>query len=142
LRFHSSAFSVQSKKRMEIINVTNKVSGVVEHSGIKNGFVNLWVPHTTAAIAINEHDPDLWEDILAAMEKIVPLRGDYRHNAKYGWMPSEQNAHAHILNCLIKPSVTIPIEDCRILLGTWQSILFIEMDGPQTRTVQVHIIGE
>lgn len=142
MRFHSSEFSVQSRKRMEIINVTSKVSGIVERAGIKNGFVNLWVPHTTAAIAINEHDPDLWEDILAAMERLVPLRGDYRHNAKYGWMPSEQNAHAHILNCLIKPSVTIPVEDCRIMLGTWQSILFIEMDGPQTRTVQVHIIGE
>jgi len=142
MRYCLSEFSIQSKRRLEIINVTGKVSGVIERSGIKNGFVNIWVPHTTASIAVNEHDPDLWEDILSVMEKIAPVKGDYRHNAKYGWMPSEQNAHAHILNCLIKPCVTIPISDGRMLLGTWQSILFIEMDGPQTRSVQVHVIGE
>ncbi|MEM1543435.1 MAG: secondary thiamine-phosphate synthase enzyme YjbQ [Candidatus Bathyarchaeia archaeon] len=142
MRFHSSEFSVQSRRKMEIIDVTGKVSGIIERSGVRNGLVNLWVPHTTAAIAVNERDPDLWEDILSIMEKLVPVRGDYRHNAKYGWIPSEQNAHAHILNCLIKPSITIPIENGLMLLGTWQSILFIEMDGPQTRTVQVHVMGE
>jgi len=127
---------------MEIIDVTSRISEVIERSGIRNGIILIWVPHTTAAVAINEHDSDLWEDILAVMERLVPIRGDYRHNAKYGWIPSEQNAHAHILNCLVKPSVTVPIEGGQMLLGTWQSILFIEMDGPQTRTVQVHIIGE
>jgi secondary thiamine-phosphate synthase enzyme len=140
LKFYSSSFPVQSRRRMEVINVTSRVSGVIESSGIKNGITSIWVPHTTAAIAINENDPDLWEDILATIERLVPIRGDYRHNAKYGW--SEQNAHAHILNCLIKPCVTVPVEGGRMLLGTWQSILFIEMDGPQTRTIQVHVIGE
>lgn len=142
MKWYFSEFSVQSKRKMEIVNVTGKVSGIIERSGIKNGFVNIWVPHTTAAVAVNEHDPDLWEDILAVMEKVAPVKGDYRHNAKYGWIPSEQNAHAHILNCLIKPCVTIPLVDSRMPLGTWQSILFIEMDGPQTRTVQVQVIGE
>jgi len=142
LRFYSSSFSIQSRKKMEIIDVTSRISEVIERSGIRNGIILIWVPHTTAAVAINEHDSDLWEDILAVMERLVPIRGDYRHNAKYGWIPSEQNAHAHILNCLVKPSVTVPIEGGQMLLGTWQSILFIEMDGPQTRTVQVHIIGE
>ncbi|MEM2322507.1 MAG: YjbQ family protein, partial [Candidatus Bathyarchaeia archaeon] len=60
----------------------------------------------------------------------------------YGWIPSEQNAHAHILNCLIKPSITLPVKDGQILIGAWQSILFIELDGPRLRTVQVHVIGE
>lgn len=127
---------------MEIIDVTSKVSGVVKRSGIRNGLVNLWLPHTTATMAVNEHDPDLWMDILTTIERLVPVRGNYRHNAKYGWIPSEQNAHAHILNCLIKPNITIPVENGLILLGTWQSILFIEMDGPQTRTIHVHVIGE
>lgn len=142
MKMHLSEFSVQSRRKMEIINVTGRVSGAIEQSGIRNGFVNIWVPHTTAALAVNEHDPDLWEDILAVMEKIAPIRGDYRHNAKYGWIPSEQNAHAHILNCLIKPCLTIPLVDGRVLLGTWQAILFIEMDGPQTRRVQVQVVGE
>jgi len=127
---------------MEVIDVTSRVSEIVERSGVKNGLANVWIPHTTAAIAVNEHDTDLWDDILAVMEKLVPIKGNYRHNAKYGWIPREQNAHAHILNCLIKPAVTLPIENGRMLIGTWQSILFIEMDGPRTRTVYVHVLGE
>ncbi len=127
---------------MEILDVTSRVNELINRSGIKNGLINIWVPHTTAAIMVNERDPDLWEDIIATMERLVPIKGNYHHNAKYGWMPSEQNAHAHILNCLIKPSVTLTIENGRLLLGTWQSILFVEMDGPQTRRVQVHVIGE
>jgi len=142
LKFHSSSFSIQSRRKMEVIDVTSRVSEIVERSGVKNGLANVWIPHTTAAIAVNEHDTDLWDDILAVMEKLVPIKGNYRHNAKYGWIPREQNAHAHILNCLIKPAVTLPIENGRMLIGTWQSILFIEMDGPRTRTVYVHVLGE
>ena len=142
MKFHSSEFSVRSEKRMEIIDVTSKVGEIVELSGIRNGLVNIWVPHSTAAVSVNEHDLDLWEDILATMNKLVPIKDDYRHNAKYGWMPSEQNAHAHILSCLIKPGVTVPIENGRMRLGAWQSILFIEMDGPRTRSVQIYVMGE
>jgi len=142
LRFYSSEFSVQSKRKVEIIDVTGNVSGLVERSGIKNGFASIWVPHTTATITVNERDPDLWEDMLTVMERLVPQRGSYRHNAKYSWIPSEQNAHAHILSSLIKPSITLPIVDGQIMLGTWQSILFIELDGPRLRTVQVYLMGE
>ncbi|MEM1586294.1 MAG: secondary thiamine-phosphate synthase enzyme YjbQ [Candidatus Bathyarchaeia archaeon] len=142
MRTHLVELPVKSKERMQVINVTSEVSGVIERSGIKNGFVNIWVPHTTAAITVNEHDPDLWEDILIVMGKIAPIKGDYRHNAKYKWVPGEQNAHAHILSSLIKPFVTIPVVDGRMLLGTWQSVLFIEMDGPRSRTIQIQIIGE
>ncbi|MCD6470287.1 YjbQ family protein [Candidatus Bathyarchaeota archaeon] len=142
MKFHSSSFSIQSRRKMEVIDVTSRVSEIVERSGVKNGLANVWIPHTTAAIAVNEHDMDLWDDILTVMEKLVPIKGNYRHNAKYGWIPREQNAHAHILNCLIKPAVTLPIENGRMLIGTWQSILFIEMDGPRTRTVYVHVLGE
>ncbi|MEM2463988.1 MAG: secondary thiamine-phosphate synthase enzyme YjbQ [Candidatus Bathyarchaeia archaeon] len=142
MKIYLTELSIKSRERMQIINVTSEVSGVIERSGIRDGLANLWVPHTTAAITVNEHDPDLWMDILAVMERIAPIKGDYRHNAKYRWAQSEQNAHAHILNSLIKPFLTIPIADGRMLLGMWQSILFIEMDGPQTRTIQIQIIGE
>ncbi|MEM1514732.1 MAG: secondary thiamine-phosphate synthase enzyme YjbQ [Candidatus Bathyarchaeia archaeon] len=142
LKVHLVDLSIKSKEKMQIINVTGEVGGIIERSGIKNGLINLWVPHTTAAITVNENDPDLWMDILAVMEKIAPTRGNYRHNAKYKCVPGEQNAHAHILSSLIKTFITIPIVDGRMLLGTWQSILFIEMDGPRTRTIHVQIIGE
>ncbi len=139
---HSGDVSLHTRKRMEILDITEDVQKVVKESGIENGLVSLWVPHATAAIAVNEHDIDLWEDILVAFERLVPLKADYRHNAKYGWTPGEQNAHAHILNSLIKPDVAIPLRAGRMQLGTWQSILFIEMDGSRTRTVNVQVMGE
>jgi len=142
MKFHCGDLRVSTRKRIEILDITGEVQRIVEESGIKNGLVNIWVPHATAAIAVNEHDTDLWEDIINILQKLAPLKGDYRHNAKYRWSAGEQNAHAHILNCLIKPGVSIPLENGRMLLGTWQSILFIEMDGSRSRRVHVQIIGE
>ncbi len=127
---------------MEIQDITDSAAKIVGESKVVNGLVNLWVPHATAAVAVNEHDEELWDDILVAFERLAPMDGSYRHNAKYSWSESEQNAHAHILNCLIKPDVTMPLENGRMRLGTWQSVLFIEMDGPRTRHVQVQIMGE
>jgi len=135
-------FTIQTRKRMEIQDITDAAAKIVRESKVTNGLVNLWVPHATAAIAVNEHDEDLWDDILAAFERLVPIQGSYRHNAKYGWSEGEQNAHAHILNCLIKPDVTMHLENGRMQLGTWQSILLIEMDGPRMRHVQVQVMGE
>jgi len=142
MRFYVRDVSLNTKERMEILDVTQDVQRIVRESEVKNGLVNLWVPHATAALAVNEHDADLWGDILSAMRKLVPVEADYRHNAKYGWIPEEQNAHAHILNCMIKPNFTIPLDDGRIQLGTWQSILFIELDGPRSRSIRVQIMGE
>ena len=142
MKIQHGGFSVSTRKRMEILDVTSNVIKIVDESGIMNGLVHIWVPHATAAIAVNEHDTDLWDDILTAFEHLVPIKGNYRHNAKYSWTASEQNAHAHILNCLIKPSVTVPLEDGKMQLGTWQSILFIEMDGSRTRQVHVQVMGE
>ena len=142
MNFYSEDIRLSTSRRMEILDITDKVYNAVARSGIRNGLVNLWVPHSTAAIAVNEHDTDLWDDILKVLQKIAPLKDKYKHNAKYSWSLREQNAHAHILNCLIKPGVSIPLEDGRLLLGTWQSILFIEMDGSRSRKVHVQVMGE
>ena len=142
MNFYSQDLRISTRKRIEILDITEEVYRIVMKSGIKNGLVNLWVPHSTAAIAVNEHDTDLWGDIVNVLQKIAPLKEDYQHNAKYGWSMGEQNAHAHILSCLIKPGVSIPLENGRMHLGTWQSILFIEMDGSRSRRVHVQIIGE
>ncbi len=142
MKIYRKEFTISTHKRMEIQDITNTVANVVEESRIVNGLVHLWVPHATAAIAVNEHDTDLWDDILTALENLAPINDNYRHNAKYSWMASEQNAHAHILNCLVKPSVMVPLENGKMQLGTWQSVLVIEMDGPRTRQIQVQVIGE
>ncbi|RLI11307.1 YjbQ family protein [Candidatus Bathyarchaeota archaeon] len=142
MNFYSEDIRLSTSRRMEILDITDKVYNVVARSGISNGLVNLWVPHSTAAIAVNEHDVDLWDDILNILQKIAPLQDGYKHNAKYGWSLREQNAHAHILNCLIKPGVSIPLENGKLHLGTWQSILFIEMDGSRSRRIHVQVMGK
>lgn len=142
MKVHSGSFPLKTGKKLEVLDVTGEVQKIIGESGAKNGLVNLWITHTTAALAVNEHDTDLWEDILNAFTRLVPVRGDYRHNAKYGWAPGEQNAHAHILNCMVKPCVTVPLRDGRIRLGTWQSILFIELDGPRSRSLHIQVLGE
>ena len=135
-------FEILTNKRIEIQDITNSVAKIVEESYIKNGQVHLWVPHTTAAITVNENDKTLWDDIVEFFEHLAPINSNYHHNAKYNWTASEQNAHAHILNCLIKSSVIVPLKNGKMQLGTWQSILFIEMDGSRVRQVQVQVIGE
>jgi secondary thiamine-phosphate synthase enzyme len=142
VKFHIKNISVKTDKKLQILDVTRDVSKIVGESGISEGLANLWVPHSTAAVAVNEHDTDLWEDILSAMGRLVPVKGDYRHNAKYGWSSREQNAHAHILNCMINSDVNIPIQGGRLQLGTWQSILFIELDGPRSRSIRIQVMGE
>lgn len=91
---------------------------------------------------INERDPELWKDILMILDRIAPSDIDYRHNARYAPNTREQNARAHVLNCLVKPGISVPVEEGQSLLGTWQSVLFVEMDGPRTRSIHVRIIGE
>lgn len=142
MRYHSADISVFSGNQIEITDVTEQAVKVLAESGIKNGLLNLWVPHTTAGIMINERDPELWKDILTILDRIAPADLDYKHNARYARNTREQNARAHVLNCLVKPSVSVPVEDGRALLGTWQSVLFLEMDGPRTRSIHVQIIGE
>ena len=142
MKVYTNSLSLKTSKRLEIIDISGRVSDMVRASGVENGLVTLWVDHTTAALAINENDPSLWEDILSAFTRLVPLDADYNHNRRYRGLPSEQNAHAHILNCLIEPDTTIPLRNKEMMLGTWQSILFIELDGPRSRYVNIHVIGE
>ncbi len=124
---------VKTSRQLEVKDLTEKVKGKIDH--IEEGLLTLFVPHTTAAVTIQEGDEELWEDMLETYKRLVPLKRDYKHNAKYSGMSGEQNAHAHILSSLIKPSVHIPIEKGKMALGTWQKILFIELDGGRNRKV-------
>lgn len=142
MKLYNGTFSLRTRERLEIIDVSERISAIVSDSGIENGLVNVWAPHTTAVLAVNESDTNLWEDILSTFTRLIPVELDYHHNLKYKGLSREQNAHAHILNCLIKTDTTIPLRNKRMALGTWQSILFIELDGPRTRSVNVQVMGE
>ena len=127
--------TVKSKNRTELIDITSKIQDLVVASRIGRGLCMLYVPHTTAAITINESaDPSVKDDILMVLNTIVPWKAGYRH--------MEGNSPAHVKSTLIGPSELIAIENDRLVLGTWQGIFFCEFDGPRTRKVHVRFIKE
>ena len=124
--------TIRTTARCEMIDITDRVAALVKESGLQDGICRLFVPHTTAAVTINENaDPDVPRDILAALDRIVPLADRYRH--------AEGNAAAHIKASLFGASQTVFIKDSRLVLGTWQSLFFCEFDGPRTRNVLVRL---
>jgi len=129
-------FRVSTKSRNQMIDITGQVRSFVGQSGITNGDVIVYCPHTTAAITINENaDPSVSGDILLTLEELVPnYRAGYRH--------SEGNSDAHCKSSLIGCSEQILIKDKSLNLGTWQGIFFCEFDGPRSRKVIVQIRGE
>ncbi|HDN51512.1 MAG TPA: YjbQ family protein [Thermoplasmatales archaeon] len=128
-------FTVRSEQRNQMIDITREVQRVVEHEGVKDGMAVIYVPHTTAAVVINEGaDPDVQRDIMATLQKLIPGQSDYRH--------LEGNSDAHIKSALIGCSQTLLVKEGRLLLGTWQHIFFFEGDGPRTRRVFVNVFGK
>jgi secondary thiamine-phosphate synthase enzyme len=127
-----TSFTIRTTASVEMIDITDRVAAAVSESGIKNGFCRVFIPHTTAAVTINENaDPDVPRDILAALDRIVPLSDRYRH--------AEGNAAAHIKASLFGASQTVFIESGRLVLGTWQSLFFCEFDGPRTRKALIQL---
>jgi secondary thiamine-phosphate synthase enzyme len=127
--------TVKSRTRTELIDITSKIQDMVMSAGIDQGLCMLYVPHTTAAITINESaDPIVKDDILMIINKIIPWEAGYRH--------LEGNSPAHIKSTIVGASELIAIDNNRLVLGTWQGIFFCEFDGPRTRKVQVRIIKE
>jgi secondary thiamine-phosphate synthase enzyme len=126
--------SVSTSRRNEFVDVTEEVSNVVKESGVKEGYVHLYVPHTTAAVTINEnYDPSVKSDILNKLSDIVPAGAGYAH--------SEGNADSHIKASIIGSSDFIPVTDGDIDLGRWQGIFFCEFDGPRSRRMLIQVIA-
>ena len=124
--------SLATKARSSLEDITASVEKAVRDSGRREGLACVYVPHTTAGITINEGaDPDVKADILSTLERLVPWQGPYRHG--------EGNAAAHVKAMLVGSSVTVPVHEGRLLLGTWQSIYFCEFDGPRQRRVLVRV---
>lgn len=126
---------VSTGSRTQLIDITDRISEEVRRTGVQNGTCFVFTQHTTAGLTINENaDPDVVRDILAGLARLVPPTGDYRH--------AEGNSDAHIKASLMGFSLTIPVIDGRLALGTWQGIYFCEFDGPRNRHVLVGVGGE
>ncbi len=124
---------VKTSSREQLVDVTSDIRRVVEKSGVDEGVLILYVPHTTAAITINEGaDPDVAMDITEGLAKIAPYGAGWRH--------AEGNADSHVKCSLISPSISVIIEKGDIVLGTWQRVFFCEFDGPRSRKLLAKII--
>ncbi len=125
--------TIKSTKRTELIDITSRVQDKVRSASGSSGICMLYVPHTTAAVTINESaDPSVKADILMILNQIVPWEAGYRH--------LEGNSPAHVKATMVGSSELIAIEHDRLVLGTWQGIFFCEFDGPRTRKVYITLV--
>jgi secondary thiamine-phosphate synthase enzyme len=125
---------VESRQQMEMLDITSEVRKAIRGAGIDSGLAVLFVPHTTAAVTINENaDPDVVRDMLMELNKIVPFDDHYHH--------AEGNSAAHLKSTLVGASETLLIEKGEPLLGTWQGIYFCEFDGPRHRRLHIRIVA-
>lgn len=124
-----SELHVRSRRKYEMIDITERVRAFVGDADIEEGICSVYVAHATAAVVINENaDPNVGVDILDALDRLVP-EGGWRHDR------IDDNAAAHIKAAILGPGETIPVRDGRLLLGTWQAIMVVELDGPKDRRV-------
>jgi len=125
-------FEVQTRRRAQLVDITQRVAEAVAKSGISEGTCHVFVPHTTAGVTINEGaDPDVAADIESHLAEIVPKEAAYEH--------AEGNSDSHIKTVLVGPSCTAPVRGGKLALGTWQAIFLCEWDGPRTRRVEVAV---
>jgi secondary thiamine-phosphate synthase enzyme len=120
---------VRTASHRQMVDITRQVAAAIE--GADDGICHVFVPHTTAAVVINEHaDPDVARDLIAAYEAMIP---------KIRFAHAEGNSDAHLMSTVLGGSVTVPVENGRLHLGTWQGIFFVELDGPRTRKVWISV---
>lgn len=135
MKYQTHTIHISSNSEEQMINVTSKVNQLLRESGIITGKVTLFVPHTTAAITINENaDPDVKRDMLYGLSKTFPKDSNYHHY--------EGNSHAHIKSSVVGTEQVILVESNSMMLGTWQGIYFMEFDGPRNRNLIIRIEGE
>ena len=130
---------LKTSAKDEIIDVTGRVQEIVSGSNLRNGLACIFVAGSTAAVTTVEHEPGLVADMHEAMERLYPKGMDYEHHQRWG----DGNGHSHVRASFVGPSLTVPVVDGRLLLGTWQQIVFMEFDNkPRNREITVQIVGE
>lgn len=128
-------FQVRTSRRNQFVEVTAEVRQVVTASGIRDGFCVVYVPHTTAAVTVQENaDPDVVHDLLLWLNEHIPQR-------VVGFRHAEGNSDSHLKAALVGPSVTLVVDGGRPVFGTWQGVYLCEFDGPRTRDVVVQVVG-
>jgi secondary thiamine-phosphate synthase enzyme len=127
---------IETEKPVEVVDITEQVELNMRESGVENGICLVYSLHTTTGLTVNEADDALINDILNLLQRIAPKGAGYQHDRGDG------NAHAHLQATLLGNSVIIPVEMRRLALGTWQRILFFELDGPRRRSIFVRVLAD
>lgn len=142
----NKVIDIQTHQGINIHNITRKIESVVASTSIQNGYVLVFSRHTTTALAVNEDEERLIQDIKVFLEKLAPLNDRYLHNDLYlrpNIPPDEpKNAHSHLMAMMLNNTEIIPIVNGKLGLGTYQSILFFELDGARDRTILCQVSGE
>ncbi len=127
---------LETSKRVQIIDITRNIDAALAESGLRKGLVNIYSKHSTSAIFINENESGLLEDYQNLIESLIPTGNNYKHDR------IDNNADSHLRSFIIGNNETIPFENGSMDLGTWQSVFFLDMDGPRNRRITITIMGE
>jgi secondary thiamine-phosphate synthase enzyme len=139
LRSANGTISLRTSAKDEVIDITGKVQSIVTESSIRSGLACVFVAGSTAAVTTVEHEPGLVADMREALDRLYPKDIDYGHHRRWG----DGNGHSHIRASFVGPSLTVPVSDGHLVLGTWQQIVFMEFDNkPRSREVVVQLLGE
>jgi secondary thiamine-phosphate synthase enzyme len=135
----SARISVPAKGELDVIDITGRVQNEVSKSGLRRGLVNAFVPGSTASVSTIEFEPNLVRDFGDAMEVIVPSDREYRHHKTWG----DENGKSHVRATLMGPGTSVPFEEGKLLLGTWQQLVLLDFDVPaRRREIVLTIIGD
>ena len=139
MRIVTTEERLETRGHTDIVDVTDRVQAAVEKAGIAAGQVLVFVPGSTAAVTTIEDEPGLRADLRAAMERLAPEGAAYQHDQRWG----DGNGYAHVRAALLGPSLIVPVADGRLLLGTWQQIVFVDFDNrPRSRRLVIQVMGE
>jgi secondary thiamine-phosphate synthase enzyme len=137
LKSATEYFWFETKKRRELVRITDRVEEVVRKSGIQDGMALVSAMHITAGVFVNDNEPGLWEDIWKWLEGLAPERADYRHH-----QTGEDNGDAHLKSLLIHHQVIVPVTEGKLDLGPWQQVFYAEFDGQRRKRLLVKVMGQ
>lgn len=134
MKVFNESISFSTKGEIDFVDLSDRVQDAVEKAGVQNGIAHVFAPHATGILILTEYEPSLLHDIKNTLQDLIPKKAGYHH-------PS--NAHSHLRSVFLSPDKTLPVVDGRAVLGTWQSLVFVETDVyPRQRTVIIQVIGE
>lgn len=138
----SAPFKIYTNERLELKDITKEINNFIKQSGLKDGMIIINTLHTTTALFINEYQNALLEDIKEFLSKLVPIEFNYHHNNPDYSDCERHNADAHLRAILLSHSISLPFKEGYPVLGTFQSIIFAELDGPRERTINIYLMGQ